>query len=62
VIIPQVGARLTEAALKSVLKEGLADYKVPKSIYVMDSEKVPRTDSGKIKKSVLLEIVKREIS
>jgi acyl-CoA synthetase (AMP-forming)/AMP-acid ligase II len=57
VVIPQVGVSLDEAELKAVLRDQLADYKVPKRIFVMSPDEIPRTDSAKIRKPQLVPIL-----
>lgn len=50
-IVPKLGVKIDEAELKRFLNERLARYKIPKYIEFVD--KLPKTASGKIRKSIL---------
>ena len=54
------GAVLEEKALHHFLKRKLADYKVPKRIFIMPA--LPRNATGKILKTTLREIPEPELS
>ena len=51
VIVPAPGARPTEAEVIAALKRKLANFKVPKRVYVEDE--LPRNAMGKVQKNVL---------
>lgn len=51
VVVPREGARLDVAAMREELKSGLANFKVPKEIRVLDQ--LPRNTMGKVQKNVL---------
>jgi long-chain acyl-CoA synthetase len=53
IIVPKNGAKITEDEIIGWSKERLAHYKVPKSVYFVES--LPLTTTGKIKKWVLKE-------
>jgi malonyl-CoA/methylmalonyl-CoA synthetase len=56
VVVPQknnAGAALTEAGIIQVLKENLANFKVPKRVHFVDD--LPRNTMGKVQKNVLRE-------
>jgi acyl-CoA synthetase (AMP-forming)/AMP-acid ligase II len=48
---------LTESALQARLREQLSSYKVPKRIFVLEESGIPRTDSAKIRKPALKEVL-----
>ena len=45
-VVLMEGVSATEAAIIAFCKERLADFKVPRKIYIVDS--IPRTGTGKI--------------
>lgn len=51
---------ITHAELRSFCKGKLADYKVPRYLKLLDS--IPRTTTGKIQRSALLEIASTELA
>jgi malonyl-CoA/methylmalonyl-CoA synthetase len=51
VVVPRAGASLVEAQMISMLKQQIANFKVPKHIYVVDE--LPRNVMGKVQKNVL---------
>jgi malonyl-CoA/methylmalonyl-CoA synthetase len=51
VVVPKAGARPAEAELIAALKARLANFKVPKRVYVV--EELPRNAMGKVQKNVL---------
>ena len=51
VVVPKAGARPAEAELIAALKARLANFKVPKRVYVVDE--LPRNAMGKVQKNVL---------
>jgi malonyl-CoA/methylmalonyl-CoA synthetase len=53
VVVPKAGARLAEAELIAALKQRLANFKVPKRVYVV--KELPRNAMGKVQKNVLRE-------
>ncbi|MFL6580294.1 MAG: malonate--CoA ligase [Burkholderiales bacterium] len=54
VLVPKRGALLDPAAMIAELKNNLANYKVPKQIYVVDE--MPRNAMGKVQKALLREL------
>ncbi len=58
VVVPQPGERLDPERLRRRLDAELSSYKVPK-LFVTDllGEDLPRTDSGKVQKPLLLEMI-----
>ncbi|MBK7904650.1 MAG: long-chain fatty acid--CoA ligase [Proteobacteria bacterium] len=50
-VVPSPGSTLTESSLLSRLRSLLAPYAVPRQIHFVD--KLPKTDSGKIKRAAL---------
>jgi malonyl-CoA/methylmalonyl-CoA synthetase len=53
VVVARPGAALEEKALLAVLKDKIANFKVPKRIYVV--EELPRNTMGKVQKNLLRE-------
>ncbi|NEX61904.1 malonate--CoA ligase [Noviherbaspirillum galbum] len=53
VVVPQDGATLSETEIIAVLKARIANYKVPKRVYIV--EELPRNTMGKVQKNVLRE-------
>jgi acyl-CoA synthetase (AMP-forming)/AMP-acid ligase II len=53
VVVPQRGAKVAEKEIISWCASRLDDYKVPKSVYIVDS--LPKTPSGKVLRTVLRE-------
>jgi malonyl-CoA/methylmalonyl-CoA synthetase len=51
VVVPRAGAAVDPAAIQAGLKSGLANFKVPKRIHVIDA--LPRNAMGKVQKNVL---------
>jgi malonyl-CoA/methylmalonyl-CoA synthetase len=51
VVVPRAGATLVEGQMISMLKQQIANFKVPKNIYVVDE--LPRNVMGKVQKNVL---------
>ena len=58
VVVPQPGQRLDPARLRRRLDANISSYKIPK-LFVTDllGEDLPRTDSGKVQKHELLEMI-----
>lgn len=57
-VIPKPGSQATEQELEQHCRQGLASYKVPRSIVFV--KEFPRTPLGKIRKFLLLEEAKQE--
>jgi acyl-coenzyme A synthetase/AMP-(fatty) acid ligase len=57
VVVPTTGSRLDRDQLLAHLRQEVSSYKVPHFIFAMRHEDVPRTDSTKVKKHVLKELV-----
>lgn len=55
VVVPKPGARLDPAAMVANIKTKIANYKVPKTIHIMES--LPRNAMGKVQKNLLRELV-----
>ncbi len=53
VVVPKAQAQLTEAALLAEIRGRIANYKVPKRIYVVNA--LPRNVMGKVQKNLLRE-------
>jgi malonyl-CoA/methylmalonyl-CoA synthetase len=51
VVVPQPGASLDPAALRSAAREQLAGFKVPRQVHVVEA--LPRNAMGKVEKAVL---------
>jgi malonyl-CoA/methylmalonyl-CoA synthetase len=51
IIVPAAGASPTEAEVIAALKRKLANFKVPKRVYL--EEELPRNAMGKVQKNVL---------
>lgn len=60
-IVPQAGAALDEAAVRSFLKTRLAVYKVPRRVLFVDEDDVLLTGSAKIKAGALRELVSKRL-
>ncbi len=57
VVIPTLGAGVDRDRILERLGNELSDYKVPRFLFTMDYETIPRTDSSKVKKNQLKELV-----
>jgi acyl-coenzyme A synthetase/AMP-(fatty) acid ligase len=57
VVVPSTGARLDRDQLVGRLRQELSSYKVPHFMFAMRHEDIPRTDTTKIKKHMLKELV-----
>lgn len=57
VLIAKEGKTIDVDALRVRLKNDLSTYKVPTDIFVLPHADIPRTDTGKVRKPVLREIV-----
>jgi long-chain acyl-CoA synthetase len=55
-IIPQAGRHIDGAALKSFMKDALANYKIPKAF--VEVEELPKSSTGKLLKRELREMYK----
>jgi malonyl-CoA/methylmalonyl-CoA synthetase len=53
IVVPKPGAALVEGALVGALKSMIANYKVPKRLFLVDE--LPRNAMGKVQKNVLRE-------
>jgi malonyl-CoA/methylmalonyl-CoA synthetase len=53
-LVPKRDALLDPAAMIAELKNNLANYKVPKQIYIVDE--LPRNAMGKVQKALLREL------
>ena len=50
-VVPRLGTELTEQQIRQHCRANLENYMVPKFVEIHDS--LPKTDSGKLKRSVL---------
>jgi len=62
VVVPREGAEPTEAALIEHVRDRLSSYKVPRRIVFFRFEEIPRTDSAKVQKPKLRELVLERLS
>ena len=53
VVVPRAGAQLSEGEIIAKLKSQIANFKVPKRVYVVDE--LPRNTMGKVQKNILRE-------
>ena len=53
VVVPQAGATVDEAAIRTAARGQLAAFKVPKRVHVVDA--LPRNTMGKVEKARLRE-------
>jgi acyl-CoA synthetase (AMP-forming)/AMP-acid ligase II len=58
-VVPADGAEIDEAALRAWLHEQLSSYKVPKQFVFMSPLDMPRTNSGKVHKPSLREMLEK---
>jgi len=56
-VVLRAGASVTEAELKARLKDNLSSFKVPKRIDFYEFDDLPRTESGKVRKHQLREMM-----
>jgi acyl-CoA synthetase (AMP-forming)/AMP-acid ligase II len=56
-VVPRGGHALDAEGLRVRLKSDLSAYKVPRHIWVCEKQELPFTDSGKIRKPVLAELM-----
>jgi acyl-CoA synthetase (AMP-forming)/AMP-acid ligase II len=61
-VVPTPGAACDAASLRSVLREEMAVYKVPRHWWVTNSSELPMTDSGKIDKRRLRATLEEKIA
>ena len=54
------GMQMTHAELRAFCKGKLADYKVPRYLKLL--AEIPRTTTGKVQRSALLELASAELS
>lgn len=60
-VVPEPGRSVDEATLVAFCREGLASYKVPRHVFVIDEQSVPRTGTGKIEKPALRREAERRV-
>jgi acyl-CoA synthetase (AMP-forming)/AMP-acid ligase II len=60
-VVPQPGRTVEEATLIAFCRDGLASYKVPRLVFVIDEQAVPRTGTGKIEKPALRREAERRV-
>ncbi|HKY93466.1 MAG TPA: class I adenylate-forming enzyme family protein [Nevskiaceae bacterium] len=60
-LVPQEGATLDEAAVRNVLKERLASFKVPRRVLVLREDEMPVTGNGKVKANELRTLAAQRI-
>jgi acyl-CoA synthetase (AMP-forming)/AMP-acid ligase II len=56
-VVLQSGEASTVQALRAALKKELSAYKVPREIYFFEHEALPFTDSGKLDKRALVQLI-----
>jgi acyl-CoA synthetase (AMP-forming)/AMP-acid ligase II len=61
VVVLNAGVNITAETLKARLKNELSAYKVPKYFFFREKASLPFTDSGKIIKKKLVEILANEV-
>jgi acyl-CoA synthetase (AMP-forming)/AMP-acid ligase II len=61
-VAPRTGEVLDEHQLIASLQAQMSSYKVPKRIYVLEYAELPRTDSGKVQKRVLTDMLSARIA
>lgn len=61
-IIPREGAKIDEGDMISFCKKNLAGFKVPKKVFLTDSDSLPKTASGKIQRRIVAEHFLAQIS
>jgi len=54
---PEEGAKIDEAKVKKYLKDNLANFKIPRNIYIM--QELPKNATGKVLKRVLREKIQK---
>ncbi|CNE41844.1 acyl-CoA ligase [Mycobacterium tuberculosis] len=54
-VVPAPGARIDPDKIIQTCKNGLARFKVPREVVVIDAESLPKTATGKVRKFKLLE-------
>jgi acyl-coenzyme A synthetase/AMP-(fatty) acid ligase len=57
VVVPARGAELEEAAVQEWVRSQLSNYKVPRHVFLLDEEDLPRMHSGKPDKAAVREMV-----
>jgi acyl-CoA synthetase (AMP-forming)/AMP-acid ligase II len=60
-VVPVAGATIDPQLLRSELKESMSAFKIPKVVWVCDKAELPFTDTGKIKKADLAELLARRL-
>ena len=61
-VVPSAGRLADAADLRQQLREELSAFKVPRHIFICDSEQLPRTASAKIQKPLLREMLAERIA
>ncbi|MCH2173515.1 acyl--CoA ligase [Myxococcota bacterium] len=61
-VVPYAGQTLGEAEIRERLRAELSTFKVPRHIFILTSDQVPRTASAKIQKPILREILTERIA
>jgi len=52
-VVPEPGSKIEGAVLERACRDGLASYKVPRHLFVLDAAEVPRTGTHKVDKPKL---------
>ncbi|ORW01252.1 class I adenylate-forming enzyme family protein [Mycobacterium kyorinense] len=60
-VVPKAGCNIDADALRAQLRLGLSAYKVPKHIWVAPKAELPFTDTGKVKKAALVELLEQRM-
>lgn len=61
-VVPRPGRMLGPAELLAHCRERMASYKIPRHIFVIQAEELPRTATGKVEKSALRAEAQRRLS
>ncbi|MCU1463711.1 MAG: lcfB 1 [Acidimicrobiales bacterium] len=57
VVVPMTGASIDRDQLLDRLKDQLSHYKVPRFVFTMDYDDIPRTNTSKVRKQMLRDLV-----
>jgi acyl-CoA synthetase (AMP-forming)/AMP-acid ligase II len=60
-VVAEPGQRVDPDAVRTRLRDELSSYKVPRHVIVLNHDEVPLTDSGKVHKKRLLELLEPRV-
>src|SRR5262245_44669057 len=60
-VVAEPGCQVDPDALRARLREELSSYKVPRHLFVLPHDEVPLTDSGKVHKKKLLDLLEPRV-